>query len=101
MKTLTDGVIDLRAKVKTLEAKNSALTADKADAQRLLLKCQDTMMMQTPHDVTRVLSGYTIGLVSMGMLTTAILMDMPTDVRASIVGIGMLGSLAGGVMLMP
>ena len=101
MKALTDGVIDLRAKVKTLEAKNAALTEDKADAQRLLLKCQDTMMTHMPPDTTRIMSGYALGLVSVAMLTTGVLMDMPFDVRASVVGVGLLGALAGGLALTP
>ena len=101
MKTLTDGVIDLRAKVKTLQAKNAAILLDKEESQRLLLKCQDAMMTSMPPDPTRVLSGYVLGLVSVGMLTTGILLDMPMDVRASVVGVGLLGALAGGVMLAP
>lgn len=102
MKTLTDGIIDLRAKVKTLEAQHFALTANKADVERVLRKCQDTLMTQPPPpDPVLIVSGYALGLVSVGMLTAGILMDMPSDVRSSVVGIGVLGALAGGVMLLP
>lgn len=102
MKTLTDAVLDLRAKVEGLEAKKEALEVDKVQLKHILQTCRDALAaVPPPPNPKKVLLGYGLGVVSAGLLATSGFLDVTPALKASMAGVAVAGVSVGYSLVMP
>jgi len=95
LKTLTDAVLDARAKNVALVAKLDAAQVDKTELRHLLDVCRaDLRAVPPPPDPTWQRVGYSLGVVGGAMLASALFVE-GADLRSALGGFGA-ASLAAG-----
>ena len=94
LKTLTDAVLDGRAKVAGLEAKLDAVQVDKAELRHMLDVCRaDLKAVPPPPDPTLARVGYGLGVVGGALVASSPWVESST----ARLGLGTFGLAALGV----
>lgn len=95
LKTLTDAVLDARAKVVALESRLDAAQVDKTELRHMLDVCRaDLRAVPPPPDPTWQRVGYSLGVAGGAMLASTVWVD-GVDRRAALGGFGAAALAAG------